>query len=287
MSIIADATYTMTQLGLEEQKCNSNSIREEGENIVQSELHFYKERFIADFYSMSYANLLEKYRLTYPIFESTILPPADENQPIITLPDECIVLKRRIYKDPVYDENGKVKAYAERVRKLNNGEHRRKHLYLNAILRRKMKEDIDLCHLLFCLVHELYHYVWNNDADDTITKQELFRIAERAMQTDLAKYQPYFEKHRDKRKCMANPDFCVLYDVNPRTAVNYGRSAQSRKRFAELYDPNLSQAENLKRMNDAGLEMSLRTFKTRCRELGFTKYKKRTPECAQNNQRVN
>lgn len=302
--IVSECTYSLADFGIEEQKCKPNSIYLLTQNGIQMGLHFQEEEqkckpnsitlkhrngiqmglhfqeddeFLLDFEKDSYLEILLKYKDRYPFFESTVLPEADEHTPCIMLPDDYMSIKRRTYKEPILDSEGNTKSYAIRIKKLENGQHRRDKLYINALLRRKMLPSIDFNHLLYCLVFELYHYVWNLDKDDMITKDDLKRICQRAMDADLSRYQALFERNKDKRKFIANPAFCENYGISRRSAANIGRKEQNRERFLEVYDPELTQQENLKRINDAGIKMSLRTLKARCKECGLTKYKMRQP----------
>ena len=230
--------------------------------------------FLEDFRHLPLNEILQKYFDIFPFFECTILPPTDVDSPVIKLPEDFISIKRRILKRFTYEPNGEMKCYIS-VRRIKNGERRRRKLFLNALLRRKMRENISFDHLLYCLIYELYHYYDNSDKSDLITKKDLYNICNNAMHVDLTKYADFFYNGRDGRKMMANPDYCNKYHVSKRSAINEGRRKLSDDIFLKYYDKDKTIADNVKILEEHGIKISLRTFKNVMKRNGITKNNKK------------
>lgn len=138
---------------------HSNFIKEEKRNIIQLESPFNKD-FLDDYYSLSYKDFLEKYKDVYPFFYSTKLDTVDDDTPYILLPDNYLEIKRYWLVEKDIDDNNNEIHKRSKVRKLKNGQNRRKKLFINAILRRFMLPELTPEYLLTMLVYEYdYPYI--------------------------------------------------------------------------------------------------------------------------------
>ena len=252
-------------LSLNNQKCNFNYKKEE-ENSIASKLHFQDEQYIKDYWSLPYKELLDKYIEKYHWFDSTDLDFSNEDVPYVLLPKNYIEIKRYwLYEK---DENNTYKS--AKVRKLRDGEHRRKHLFINGVLRRLMHNDITFEYILHMLVNELYYFISN--IGDEITKKDLFTIAKNVMKADLTKYNALIKK--DDRTFIVNPRYCAKYNVTKRQATSIARKELNYQKIGEMYDYSLTDKENLKVFEENDLHISLRTLKNFRKDNGLTKYKK-------------
>ena len=267
-------------------ECNSKCISIEEGNIIQLVLHsqesnntLYNKDFLNDYYSLSYKDFLEKYKDVYPFFYSTKLDTVDDDTPYILLPDNYLEIKRYWLVEKDIDDNNNEIHKRSKVRKLKNGQNRRKKLFINAILRRFMLPELTPEYLLIMLVYELYFYIDNTD--DKITKKDLFEICNNAIKADLDNYkQLSVQKHS---KFIVNDNYCIKYNVNRKQARNIAKKMLNYEEIGNLYDCSLTDKENLQIMKDAGLDISLRTLKNFKKDNGLTKpYKvnvSNTKEC--------
>lgn len=249
---------------------HSITINKEKKNIIRLERLIQDNEYIEDYWKLSHVDLLEKYRDKYPIFEHTPLHEADDDTPYIILPPDYIEIKRYWLIDAIYTEDGSVKGYTTRAKKIKDGDGRKKKLFINGVLRRMMIPTITFEHLLNCLVYELYHYVDNSQ--DPIDNKRLYEIALNAMNADLNKYEPL--RQSDSRTFVVNEKYCFKYDVSKRTARNISRKAITYDKIGSLYDCNLTDKQNLEVFKEHGLNVAPKTLQRFREALGLTKYKK-------------
>lgn len=252
------------------QKYHSNSIKKEEENIIQLERYFSDNDYINDFWNLKYNDLLEKYKDVYYIFESTPLDYSNDDVPYILLPNNYIEIKRYWLIDNVYNEDGDIISKSSKVRKIKNGNQRKKKLFINGILRKLMIENLSFEHLLNNLVYELYYYIDNRE--DKIDKKTLFQIAINVFKEESSKYTNLITK--DKRDFIVNPNYCIKYNVSKRQARNIAKKELNYQRIGELYDCSLTDKENLTLFKEYGLEISLITLKRFRKDNNITKNKK-------------
>jgi hypothetical protein len=212
---------------------------------------------------------LDKYRYVYPFFEHTPLPDVSDDCPYIILPENYISIKRYWLCEKVEDEYGEEKWRYAKIRKIKDGEQRRKKLYLNGILRRKMIPDITFEHLLYCLIFELYYFYENSK--DTIKKLDILNIARNVMMADIANYS--FEQ-TDKRQFVINEAYCRKYNVSKKEARNLSKKLINYEKIGELYDPTLTDKKNIELFKQYGLSISSKTLQRFRGEMGLKKYKK-------------
>ena len=247
---------------------HSNYIRKEERNIIELESPIQDNDYINDFWNMSYGDLLLKYSDTYPIFEHTPLEDVDDDTPFIMLPSDYIEIKRYWCTETVYDENGNKRYNVSRARKIRDGERRRKKLFINGILRRKMVKNISFAHLLNCMVYELYHYIENSK--DRITKKELYEITLNVFHSNIDKYDGFHGNN--KRKFIVNDKYCIKHNLNRKQVRNISRKLITYNQIGELYDFNLTDKQNVEQFKEYGLDISIKTLQRFRKEMGITKY---------------
>ena len=267
--IVTDSSYSIDDFNISIEKGLSNSITKEKRNNIEIESLFKNQEYKYDFYHLSYSELLDKYRYVYPFFEHTPLPIVSDDCPYIILPENYISIKRYWLCQRVEDEYGEERWRYAKVRRIKDGEHRRKKLYLNGILRRKMIPDIGFEHLLHCLVFELFHFYDNSK--DTIKKQDILNIATNVMMADITKYK--FEQ-TDKRLFIVNDAYCRKYDISRKEARNIAKKLMTYSRIGELYDTSLTDKENIEIFKQYGLNISSKTLQRFRKDNGLNKYRK-------------
>ena len=268
--IQTENTYSIEDFGISttNQNGHSNSIKKEEEDIIKLESPIQDNDYINDFWNMSYGDLLLKYSDTYPIFEHTPLEDVDDDTPFIMLPSNYIEIKRYWFMETVYDENGDKRYSASRVKKIKDGEHRRKKLFLNGILRRIMVNDLSFEHLLNNMIYELYHYIDNSK--DRITKKDLFDISVNIYKSDIDNYNGLIKRY--KRKFIVNDKYCIKHNLNRKQVRNISRKLITYNQIGELYDFNLTDKQNVEAFKEYGLTISTKTLQRFRKEMGITKY---------------
>lgn len=237
----------------------------EQENIIHLDCTFDNDsNFIKDFWTISYIELLNKYANVFKDIQHSELPTVDDDTPIINIPNDFREIRRYWYIVE-YDDGTKMDC----LRKISDGNGRRKMLFLNGMIRRLIWNDISMENLIYNLVFEFIHYMINDG--NKITKHEIFGIAQRIMKADLNDYD---NLGKTTRKYMVNPMYCIKYNLSKRAVLNKLRSKIDYDEVASLYDCSISDKENIEVMKEFGVEISIRSLKNWRKKNNITKYKK-------------
>lgn len=235
------------------------------DNIIHLDCTFDNEsNFIKDFWTISYIKLLDKYANAFNDIQHTDLPSVDDDTPIIDIPNGFREIRRYWYMAESDDGTRR-----DCLRKLKDGDNRRKTLFLNGMIRRLIWNDISMENLIYNLVFEFIHYMINDG--NKITKKEIFGIAQRIMKADLNEYD---NLGKTTRKYMVNPMYCIKYNLSKRAVLNKSRSKIDYNEVASLYDCSISDKENIEVMKEFGIEISIRSLKNWRKKNNITKYKK-------------
>lgn len=222
---------------------------------------------------MPYQEIIDKYKDVYPFFEHTPLPAVSDDCPYILLPKDYIQIKRYWLCQRVKDEYGDERWRYVKIRKIKDGEQRRKKLYLNGILRRKMIPNIVFEHLLHCLTFELWYYYENSgrNCKNIITKHELAIIAADVMRANVDDYT--FEQ-KDRRQFIVNDAYCQKHNVSRKEARNLAKKLITYERIGMMYDATQTDKVNIEIFQHNGLDISLKTLQRFRNDMGINKYNK-------------
>lgn len=248
----------------------SNSIKEE-ENNIELECPILDKEYISDYWSMSYVDLMAKYNDKYYFFQHTPLEQVDDDTPYILLPSNYLEIKRYWIYTTNYHEDGEIRNIASKTRIIKDGEGRKKKLFINGILRRKMIDGLSFEHLLHCFVNELYHFIDNTK--DKIYKKKLFEIAKCSYSADLDRYKE-IDKRKEKRKFIVNQNYCIKNGLNKKQVRNLSKKIITSNRIGELFDISLTDKANIEAFKEYGLNISVKTLQRFRKEMGITKYQK-------------
>ena len=229
-------------------------------NIILNDT-FSDKQFEEDFRKMEIKDIITKYESIYPNIEHTPLPKTDADIPYILFPPNYVEITR----DCRMNEDGVAK-------KLKDGHGRRKRLFDNGILRRKINPNITFENLVYNLLYELHYYISNRNAENIIGKNEIMIIARDVMKADLSKYE--YKAVRDK-DWIVNDAYCEKYNLSPNQVKNIARKAINHLKIHELYDKDLTDKENVEMMKGKGFEVSLSTLKRWKDENGITKHREK------------
>lgn len=210
--------------------------------------------FQKDYEEMGFGEFLEKYRSVCINKEKTDI---DLNE------SDCIV----VYPSDYYEIRRPWKRINGSEEKIKDGEGRRRKLFLNGVIRRKISSNMKFEDVLYCVVYEFYYHMVNNG--NKITKKELYEIASNVMKCDISKYE---DLGKPRYKSFVNPLYCLANGLTPKQVLGLARN--KKQYIGEFFDLNLTVKENVAIMNKMGLEISERTVKSWMKENGITKYKK-------------
>ena len=221
---------------------------------------------IKDFWRLNLTDFLNKYDSLIPNIQNSKIDIQSEDEPFISIPSDYREIKRYWYL--LTDDKGHKLDY---IRKIKDGEGRRKKLFINGIIRRLINPSITFENMLHNIVWEFVTYMINDG--NKITKSILFSIVKDIMKTDMTRYS---ELGKTTRKWMVNPYFALKHNMSKREVINKFKISKNnnKKQFiGELYDCSLSDKKNIEKMKEYGLDISLITLKRWRKENNITKYK--------------
>lgn len=224
------------------------------QTIINNSQHYIvSDTFLQDYRTMSFKSLIDKYTGVYENRERTSID-INEDEPIIVYPDDYYEIRR-----PWKKINGE-------ILKIKDGEGRRRKLYLNGIIRKKIYPDIPFDNLLFNLVYEFYYYYINDG--NKIDKKILYEIADNVMKTDIDNYE---DLGKPRYKSFINPLYCEKHGLSKKQVL--GNVRNKKQYIGEFYDFNLTDQKNIEAMKEYGLNISLITLKRWKKENGIRKNK--------------
>lgn len=232
------------------------------------------DQFESDYYNLPISQIIEKYIAEYHPIDST--PLEDNGELIINLPKGYTEIRRRFKVVEQVKTNGDTYKTSTNKRR-KDGEGRRRNIYLNLLLRKRINPNIRLEEMLYCGLWELYYYT-DNTSEDKITKNDIAQIAVNA----------YFDeckiKDTNTKKYKINKKFCIDNNINAKSAniiyLNLKKKQEKKERDArikELFKPKLSDNENINLLSANGISISIKTLRRWKKVNGISKvYKKRT-----------
>lgn len=257
-----DVSYTTTTASIDNFKV-SQAPKIRSNKDESKEFPFTDMEFKADFYSMSPYDLIPKYSQRYQFFDSTELEYNEEGYALIG--DDYRQIFRRWYLDISTDDKGR-EHKARVLRKRRDGDKRRYYMYLSALIRKQIKPDITFEHLLYNLVYERQYFYDNSDR--VLTNQFLMEKALTVINTPIEKISLGTCKKRPKYK--VDREFCRKNGIKPVALSNKVRSKLYTEKIGELYDCNLTVAENLENIRSHGVKVGKTKLYQFCKEMGLS-----------------
>lgn len=259
---VSDCVYELSDFNIDDINGQSNAYKEEHHNIAL-DVHFENDTtLIKDFWKLNLTEFLYKYDSIMPNIQNSKIDIPSEDEPFIDIPSDYREIKRYWYL--LVDEKGNKLDY---IRKIKDGEGRRKKLFINGIIRRLINPQITFENMLHNITWEFVTYMINDG--NKITKAILFSIVQDIMKTDMTRYS---ELGKTTRKWMVNPYFSTKYGMSKREVIN--KFKHNKKQYiGEFYDCSLSDKENVEKMKEYGFEISAKTLQRWRKENNITKYK--------------
>ena len=257
-----NVSYTTTKASTDNFKV-SQAPKIRSNKDESKEFPFTDLEFKADFFSMSPNDLIVKYYQRYHFFDSTELEYNEEGYALIG--EDYRQIFRRWYLDISTDDKGR-EHKATVLRKRRDGDKRRYYMYLSALIRKQIMPDITFEHLLYNLVCERQYFYDNSDR--VLTNQFLMEKALTVINTPIEKIS--LGSYRKRPKYKIDREFCRKNGIKPVALSNMVRSKLYTEKIGELYDCNLSVAENLKNIRSHGVKVGKTKLYQFCKEMGLS-----------------
>lgn len=243
----------------EKPKSNNNSTKNSNSNNIYTSLYYSSKwktieeeytitnrEFIESFKSMHSQNvssaavpLLQKFKNNYPIFDGEKIEFNEDGYSVLKEDYKSII---RIWEyDAITRKNN--------IKKVKVG-NRKKHLFNNALRFLDLRE-ISFDYLLYLLCFEAYNYF---EKPKEFYLKEIFEVAFDAYKTNLEGNNFIFFAPNEK-KIKVDKDWCLKNGMSAKSLARHAQKVETDKKIAEFYDENLSVKENLKILQENGVEV--------------------------------
>lgn len=205
--------------------------------------------FINDLNTLLPSELLDKHKEQYGYFDHSELS-FDDGYALI--PKDYHEIYRCWYLETETNKNGNTRKVSV-VKKIRDGEGRRKCLYIGALIRRMIRPNISFEHLLYNLIAERQWYYDNSDK--VLTNDVLMQIANNALNIPIEKIN--IKTKRKPSKFKVDKSYCLQNGIKPKAMVGIVRRKLKDEEIGKLYDFNLSVKQNLELLKAYGLKIGL------------------------------
>ena len=218
--------------------------------------------FMNDLDKMKPSDLITKYKDKYEYFTSTKLEYNDNGVAII--PEDYIEIYREWYKADFIKKDGERKEFTA-VRKLKDGDRRRKKLYIAGLIMKKILPTITFEHLLFNLINERYYYY--NNTDKQLSNEILATIAGTVINTPIEE----IKLNSKPKKAKFKIDKAYCEGVLGMSANQYKQIVKKQlndELIGSNYDCSLSVKENLEYFKEIGIKVGKQKLYNWCKDNG-------------------
>ena len=238
------------------------SAKKDNDAVIEVEDLVIADRgFISDVNSLSPYDLIDKYRTKYRYFTHTELHYQDG---YALIPSDYQEIFRQKYMDSFIKDNGDEIKFSV-VKKLRDGDNRRKKLYIAGLIMKKILPSITFEHLLYNLICERTYYYDNSDR--VLSNKVLANIARNVVNTPLEKIQ--LQSKRKKRKFCVDKSYCAMLGISPNAMKNKVRKMLKDEEIGNVYDTSLSVTKNLAAFKEMGINIGKSKLYQWCKENGI------------------
>ena len=248
-------------LSISNGKLSMSAKKDDGTEIEVEDLVIADRGFISDVNSLSPYDLIDKYRTKYRYFTHTELHYQDG---YALIPSDYQEIFRQTYMDSFIKDNGDEIKFSV-VKKLRDGDNRRKKLYIAGLIMKKILPSITFEHLLYNLICERTYYYDNSDR--VLSNKVLANIARNVVNTPLEKIQ--LQSKRKKRKFEVDKSYCAMHGISPNAMKNKVRKMLKDEEIGNAYNCSLSVSENLAAIKDMGICVGKSKLYQWCKENGI------------------
>lgn len=238
-----------------DKSANKNNKREKRENGIILNCTF-KE----DLDNLDFRQFLNKYRTVYQYFDMSNL---DFKNGYAIIPDDYYQIIRKWHKETIDTKNGEKEISV--ITKLKDGQERRNKLFVQCLIRRKIKPDVTLEELVYNLACER-QFFFNNE-DGQLSNKELIRIATNAMDVEEITIKPT----KISKKFVVDKEYWAERGLNANQAKQLIKKMLKSEEIGNLYDPELTDKQNIELFKQYNVKCSIRTLKNWKKENGLTR----------------
>lgn len=213
------------------------------------------KKFINDLNTLEPFKFIIKYKSVYPIFERT---EVNFNDGFALLDEDYIQINRKWTWGSLETTNGLSKLYTI-TQKIKDGQGRRYHIGLAAMIRRKINPNVTLEHLIVNAVYDrLYYY---DNSDGILTNQVLIERCCYVMNLKEITIKSY-----NKKRFMIDKKYWSEKGINANQAKNIVRKQLNYESIGSWYDCLKSVKENLIWAKENNIKVSMKTLYRFCKD---------------------
>lgn len=213
------------------------------------------KKFINDLNTLEPFKFIQKYKNIYPIFERTEI---NYENGYALLNEDYIEINRKWTWGSLETTNGLSKLYTI-TQKIKDGQGRRYHLGLAAMIRRKINPNVTLEHLIVNAVYDrLYYY---DNSDGILTNQVLIERCCYVMNLKEITIKSY-----NTKKFMVDKKYWSEKGINANQAKNIVRKQLNYESIGSWYDCLKSVKENLIWAKENNIKVSMKTLYRFCKD---------------------
>ena len=240
----------------------SKSAKKDDDTVIGvKDLIIADKSFISDINTLSPYDLIDKYRTKYRYFTHTELHFQDG---YALIPSDYQEIYRQTYMDSFIKNNGDEIKFSA-VKKLRDGDNRRKKLYIAGLIMKNILPNITFENLLYNLICERTYYYDNSDR--VLSNKVLANIARNVVNIPLEKIQ--LQSKRKKRKFCVDKSYCAMLGISPNAMKNKVRKMLKDEEIGNAYDCSLSVAENLAAFKEMDISVGKSKLYLWCKENGI------------------
>lgn len=240
----------------------SKSAKKDDDTVIGvKDLIIADKSFISDINTLSPYDLIDKYRTKYRYFTHTELHFQDG---YALIPSDYQEIYRQTYMDSFIKNNGDEIKFSA-VKKLRDGDNRRKKLYIAGLIMKNILPNITFENLLYNLICERTYYYDNSDR--VLSNKVLANIARNVVNIPLEKIQ--LQSKRKKRKFCVDKSYCAMLGISPNAMKNKVRKMLKDEEIGNAYDCSLSVAENLAAFKEMDISVGKSKLYQWCKENGI------------------
>lgn len=214
--------------------------------------------FISDINSLSPYDLIDKYRTKYRYLTHTELHFQDG---YALIPSDFQEIYRQTYMDSFIKNNGDEIKFSA-IKKLRDGDNRRKKLYIAGLIMKKIFPNITFENLLYNLICERTYFYDNSLI--VLSNMVLANIARNVVNIPLEKIQ--LQSKRKKRKFVVDKSYCAMHGISPNAMKNIVRKKLRDEEIGNAYNCSLSVSENLAAFKEMGISVGKSKLYQWCKE---------------------
>lgn len=223
----------------------------------QNEVEITDKEFMDDVLKLKPMELIDKYRDKYRYFTHSEL---EFSNGYALIPNDYQEIYRSWKTESFTKSNGD-SVNIQAVRKLRDGDGRKKKLYIAGLIMKKILPTITYEHLLFNLLCERYYYYDNSDGELNIRRMK--EIAKNVINKPIEEISL---NSKEKRKFKVDKSFCAEHGITANQMKNIVRKQLNDEKIGNLYDCSMSLADNLKALKDMGVRVAKSKLYQWCKE---------------------